>query len=160
MTALIAGGLGLLAIVLLALLLGRTANGSWTFNGAGLSGEIFSLRAPKVFAALASGAMLAVAGTILQRLTGNEMASPEVLGISAGATFGVAIALFVVSPALPGQFASAALGALVVLSLIFMTARRSSLAPERVLLAGISLSAMVDAVVASSVHPGIREQHC
>ncbi len=111
LTALIAGGLGLLAIVLLALLLGRTANGSWTFNGAGLSGEIFSLRAPKVFAALASGAMLAVAGTILQRLTGNEMASPEVLGISAGATFGVAIALFVVSPALPGQFASAALGA-------------------------------------------------
>ncbi|MFW8588608.1 iron chelate uptake ABC transporter family permease subunit [Rhizobium beringeri] len=43
--------------------------------------------------------MLAVAGSILQRLTGNEMASPEVLGISAGATFGVAIALL---PSLQG----------------------------------------------------------
>lgn len=91
--------------------------------------------------------MLAVAGSILQRLTGNEMASPEVLGISAGATFGVAIALFAIAPGFSGQFAFAVCGAIAVLAVIFLTSRSSTFAPERVLLAGIALSAMVDAVV-------------
>ena len=40
--------------------------------------------------------MLAVAGCIIQRLTGNPMASPEVLGISSGAAFGVVLMLFLV----------------------------------------------------------------
>ena len=136
-----------LVIVALGLYVGRGPGGVWSV----LSGEFFNgilaIRAPKVFAALASGAMLGVAGTILQRLTGNEMASPEVLGISAGATFGVAIALFAVAPGFVGQFAFAAVGAITVLAVILLSSRRSNFAPERVLLAGIALSAMVDAVV-------------
>lgn len=91
--------------------------------------------------------MLGVAGVILQRLTGNEMASPEVLGISAGATFGLAIALFAVSSGFFSQFLFAGAGAILVLAAILLTSRRSNFAPERVLLAGIALSAMVDAVV-------------
>lgn len=47
-------------------------------------------------AALFAGVMLAVAGCIIQRLTGNPMASPEVLGISSGAAFGVVLMLFLV----------------------------------------------------------------
>ncbi len=43
-----------------------------------------------------AGVMLAVAGCIIQRLTGNPMASPEVLGISSGAAFGVVLMLFLV----------------------------------------------------------------
>ena len=136
-----------LVIVALGLYVGRGPGGVWSV----LSGEFFNgilaIRAPKVFAALASGAMLGVAGTILQRLTGNEMASPEVLGISAGATFGVAIALFAVAPGFVGQFAFAAVGAITVLAVILLSSRRSNFAPERVLLAGIALSAMVDALV-------------
>lgn len=136
-----------LVIVALGLYVGRGPGGVWSV----LSGEFFNgilaIRAPKVFAALASGAMLGVAGTILQRLTGNEMASPEVLGISAGATFGVAIALFAVAPGFVGQFAFAAVGAFTVLAVILLSSRRSNFAPERVLLAGIALSAMVDALV-------------
>lgn len=117
----------------------------------GLSGEyvddILAIRAPKVFAALASGAMLGVAGSILKRLTGNEMASPEVLGISAGATFGVAIALFAIARGFLGQFVFAVGGAVSVLTVILLSSRQSNFAPERILLAGIALSAMVNAVV-------------
>lgn len=136
-----------LAIVALSLFLGRGPSGNWSFLSGEFFDDILAIRAPKVFAALASGAMLAVAGAILQRLTGNEMASPEVLGISAGATFGVAIALFAVAPGFAGQFAFAVCGAICVLAVILLGARRSNFAPERVLLAGIALSAMVDAVV-------------
>jgi ABC-type Fe3+-siderophore transport system permease subunit len=92
--------------------------------------------------------MLAAAGVILQRMTGNEMASPEVLGISAGATFGLTAAVFFVSsPGIIGQMGFAAGGALAVMAAIFLFGMRSGLAPERVLLAGVALSAMVDAVV-------------
>jgi iron complex transport system permease protein len=136
-----------LVLLVLSLFVGRGPGGGWVLVSGEFVDEILSIRAPKVFAALASGAMLAVAGSVLQRLTGNEMASPEVMGISAGATFGVAIALFAVAPGFAGQFAFAAGGAIAVLTVILLTARRSDFAPERVLLAGIALSAMVDAVV-------------
>ncbi|TCQ97131.1 iron complex transport system permease protein [Neorhizobium sp. JUb45] len=138
---------GMLVIVALSLFVGRGPGGGWTVLSGEFLHDILAIRAPKVFAALGSGAMLGVAGSILQRLTGNEMASPEVLGISAGATFGVAIALFAVAPGFAGQFAFAVTGAIMVLAVILLSSRRSNFAPERVLLAGIALSAMVDAVV-------------
>ena len=53
-------------------------------------------RWPRIMAALFAGVMLAVAGCIIQRLAGNPMASPEVLGISSGAAFGVVLMLFLV----------------------------------------------------------------
>ncbi|MBY5330612.1 Fe(3+)-hydroxamate ABC transporter permease FhuB [Rhizobium leguminosarum] len=138
---------GLLVLLLVSTFLGRDINGGWAFTSGEFSVDVLAIRIPKILAALTSGAMLAVAGSILQRLTGNEMASPEVLGISAGATFGVAIALFAVAPGFSGQFAFAVAGAISVLFVIFVSSRRSAFAPERVLLAGIALSAMVDAVV-------------
>nr|WP_254701578.1 Fe(3+)-hydroxamate ABC transporter permease FhuB [Neorhizobium galegae] len=136
-----------LVLVIIGLFVGRGPGGGWTVLSGEFLDEILAIRAPKVFAALASGAMLAVAGSILQRLTGNEMASPEVLGISAGATFGVAIALFAIAPGFSGQFAFAVGGAISVLTIILLSSRRSTFAPERVLLAGIALSAMIDAIV-------------
>lgn len=142
------GLIGAVALVVLALLFGRSVTGGWAFLSPSLYGDILPLRFPRVLAAFASGAMLAVAGMILQRLTGNEMASPEVLGISAGATLGVTIAVFVVADLnLGAQLGFAATGSLAVLAVIFLFAARSGFAPERVLLAGIALSAMVDAVV-------------
>lgn len=139
--------IGILALFAFSLFVGRGPGGSWAVVSGEFFNEILAIRSPKILAALASGAMLAVAGSILQRLTGNEMASPEVLGISAGATFGVAIALFAIAPGFSGQFAFAVFGAILVLAVILLSARRSNFAPERVLLAGIALSAMVDAVV-------------
>jgi iron complex transport system permease protein len=136
-----------LVLVTVSLFVGRAPGGSWAILSGEFLDDILAIRAPKVFAALASGAMLAVAGSMLQRLTGNEMASPEVLGISAGATFGVAFALFAIAPGFSGQFAFAVCGAIAVLAVILLNSRRSNFAPERVLLAGIALSAMVDAVV-------------
>jgi iron complex transport system permease protein len=138
---------GILVLLIVSLFVGRGSAGGWTFLSGEYVDDILAIRAPKVFAALASGAMLGVAGSILQRLTGNEMASPEVLGISAGATFGVAIALFAIAPGFSGQFVFAVGGAVSVLTVILLSSRQSNFAPERILLAGIALSAMVDAVV-------------
>lgn len=142
LSALVTSAVGVIGFIgLMALLLGREPDGSWAFGT-----DLLALRLPRVLTALAAGAMLAVSGTLLQRLTGNEMASPEVLGISAGATLGLGLSLFVLAaPGLGLQLGFAGAGAFAVLAVILLLNRRAALAPERVLLAGIALSALVDA---------------
>ncbi|MCK9550552.1 Fe(3+)-hydroxamate ABC transporter permease FhuB [Aquamicrobium sp.] len=145
----------MLAAIAIAMLCGRNPDGTWQWLGGPALAELLPLRLPRVMAALASGAMLAVAGVLLQRLTGNEMASPEVLGISAGATFGLSISLFAVAASgIWVQLGFAASGAFAVLAVILAFALRAQLAPERVLLAGIALSAMVDALVGAVASTG------
>ena len=80
--------------VVVALSFGRDAHG-WTWASGALLEDLMPWRWPRIMAALFAGVMLAVAGCIIQRLTGNPMASPEVLGISSGAAFGVVLMLFV-----------------------------------------------------------------
>lgn len=138
----------LLALSILGLVFGRLPEGSWGLLRGDLLVELLSWRLPRVLAALAAGMMLAAAGVLLQRLTGNEMASPEVLGISAGATMGMAALLFLTtSPSLSLQFTAAGTGALAILLVIVSVGWRSGFAPERVVLAGIALNALLDAVV-------------
>src|SRR5437588_6297845 len=52
---------------------------------------ILSIRLPRIAAAVLAGGALAVAGVAFQALTRNPLAEPSVLGISAGAAFGVVI---------------------------------------------------------------------
>ncbi len=73
-------GLAVLVIASFAALsLGRDATG-WHWATGDLLHELMQWRWPRIFSALIAGVMLAVAGCIIQRLTGNPMASPEVLG--------------------------------------------------------------------------------
>ncbi|VEC18292.1 Ferrichrome transport system permease protein fhuB [Citrobacter portucalensis] len=98
-------------------------------------------RWPRILAALIAGVMLAVAGCIIQRLTGNPMASPEVLGISSGAAFGVVLMLFLVPGNAFGWLLPAgSLGAAATLLIIMIAAGRGGFSPHRMLLAGMALS--------------------
>jgi iron complex transport system permease protein len=132
----------------------------WAVLAAGAGDDFWQLlpwRWPRLLAALAAGAMLAASGTILQRLTGNPMASPEVLGISSGA--GLGLAVLVLTVAAPGrleQLGATTLGAAAALVVMLLLARRSGFAPERMLLAGVALAASCGAaltVIMSSGNP-------
>lgn len=54
---------------------------------------VMSVRLPRVVAAMLAGAALSVAGAAYQGLFRNPMVSPDILGASAGASFGAALAL-------------------------------------------------------------------
>ncbi|HCU0674566.1 TPA: iron ABC transporter permease, partial [Klebsiella michiganensis] len=103
--------------------------------------QLMPWRWPRILAALFAGVMLAVAGCIIQRLTGNPMASPEVLGISSGAAFGVVLMLFFVPGNAFGWLLPAgSLGAAATLLVILIAAGRGGFSPHRMLLAGMALS--------------------
>ncbi|AXA31856.1 TPA: Fe(3+)-hydroxamate ABC transporter permease FhuB [Klebsiella variicola subsp. variicola] len=135
------GGLALLLLAITAALtFGRDAHG-WQWASGDLLAQLMPWRWPRVLSALFAGVMLAVAGCIIQRLTGNPMASPEVLGISSGAAFGVVLMLFFV----PGNafvwlLPAGSLGAAATLLVILIAAGRGGFSPHRMLLAGMALS--------------------
>ena len=137
---LLLGVLTVLALTGLALVLGNSLHG-WAWGTA-----MLPLRAPRVAAAAAAGAMLAVAGAVLQRVFGNPAASPEVLGLSTGTMLGLVAALWFGADGAGARLLAGAAGAGGVLAALLAYARGGA-APERMLLAGIALSAAFEGLL-------------
>lgn len=136
----LAGLLLLSLLILVALLFGRDADG-WRWARGDMLDTLLYWRWPRVAAALSAGMMLAVAGCLIQRLTGNAMASPEVVGISSGAAFGIVVMLFIVpGNAIGWLLPAGSLGAAGTLLVIMFAAGRSGFSPQRMLLAGMAIS--------------------
>lgn len=134
------GGIVLLVLSVAALGFGRDAQG-WSWVSGELWHQLLPWRMPRLVAAIATGMMLGAAGCIVQRLTGNPMASPEVLGISSGAAFGVVVMLFLVpGDAFGWLLPAGSLGAAITLLIITVVGGRGGFSPERMLLAGMALS--------------------
>lgn len=112
-------------------------------------------RWPRVAGALSAGAMLAGAGCLIQRLTGNPLASPEVLGIGAGGMLAMIGALLLDLPLDP-LFQTGALfaGAVATFLLLLLLSNRSSMSAARMLLAGIAINTAFAVVVALLVGSG------
>lgn len=137
--------IGLLLAAALGLLLGQGVNG-WYWLSPDHWG-VMQWRMPRVLAAAASGLMLAVAGTLLQRLSANPMASPEVLGISGGCAIALILGIFLLPAPTSGVLVGiGTLGAFAALLILVALNRRSGFLPERLLLTGVAVTALFDAV--------------
>lgn len=138
-------------LCVLSLLLGRD-NFSWALLS---NFPIFELRLPRVLVAAAVGILLAVAGVLLQRLTLNPMASPELLGVSSGTSMGILVALFMFSVQSPMLLTLAGIaGAMIALLALMLINQRNGMLPEKVLLTGISLSALFDTLQRLAIASG------
>lgn len=108
--------------------------------------DAWNWRGPRLLAAITAGVALGLAGTIIQRMTGNVMASPEVLGISGGsALVMVAMVLLGAQVGRAGQLAAGTLGAAAALMLLMLLARRHRFAGNQLLLGGVALYVFMDA---------------
>ncbi|MEZ0110141.1 iron complex transport system permease protein [Catenulispora sp. EB89] len=118
--------------------------------GAGDSATVLvvqQFRAPRVIAALVAGAALAVAGSMTQRLLRNPLASPDVIGVTGGASVGAVLVLAVGS--VPAAFTpvAAVAGGLLVAALLGASAWRSRVSVTRLVLVGVAIQQGLAAVV-------------
>lgn len=108
-------------------------------------GIVWELRMPRVLAAAAVGAGLALCGAIMQAVLRNPLADPYLLGLSSGASLGAVTVIvlgFVI--ALPLAAFGGALVALVATLLLAGAVGR--ITASRTILAGIAVSAMLSAL--------------
>jgi iron complex transport system permease protein len=111
---------------------------------------VWTVRMPRLIVGALVGINLAVAGTIFQATTRNEMASPYTLGVSAGS--GLAV-LLVMSffPSLLGQLPIlASLGGGAAFLVVYAVAWKGGTSPLRLILAGVVVGA-----VAGSLQTGL-----
>ncbi|MFQ2509665.1 Fe(3+)-hydroxamate ABC transporter permease FhuB [Aeromonas caviae] len=146
--------LGLAAAVIASLLFGQGMDGwgwpSWLRWQAQLE-----WRLPRTLAAGAAGVLLALAGTLLQRVSNNPMASPELLGVSGGTFMGViAAALLLPALPLPMLLLGGLVGAFACLLLLVLINRRNGFQPERILLSGIAITALFEPLQAIALANG------
>lgn len=111
--------------------------------------EYFVFRCPRVMLAAATGTMLALTGVMLQRLTQNPMAGPELLGISSGTAFGAmaCVMLFGITSGSGWFWLVGVISALASLGLLMLFNRKNGLTPEKVLLTGMAIAALADAAI-------------
>ncbi len=142
----VSGAAGLIVASWLALDLVRNFDG-WHFDARNDLALLLNLRAPRIAAALSAGAMLAIAGALMQRFTGNVMASPEALGITSGASLCALLLLLAAPSASSGaMLLAASTGAFVTLIAMLALGHRSAFSPQRTLLTGVALGTCVNAI--------------
>ena len=132
---------------------------------------VWLFRLPKAITAVLAGSGLAMSGLLLQNLFRNPLAGPSVLGISAGASLGVALVVlsaasggaaprFIEGLGLTGKaglVVSSALGAGMVLSVILALARKVK-SVMTLLIVGILCGFAVNAAVSVLIHFSVAER--
>lgn len=121
---------------------------------------ILHLRMPRLFAAMLSGATLAVSGVVMQSVLRNPLGSPFTLGISNAAAFGAAFAyIFLAESSIIHQFItaypifqslivtfSAFVWAMIACLFILLVAKMRGTTPENMILTGIIASTLFTAM--------------
>lgn len=127
------------AEIMSCLLHPQTADSSTSFI-------LLHTRLPMTLCAISAGGALAVAGLLMQTLFRNPLAGPSILGVSTGASLGVAICALAIPAAGIGAPLGAIAGAALVLVILMAlsTILRHSLA---LLIAGIMLSYLASSVI-------------
>lgn len=145
----------LLFLFVYCLLFAQTAYGwQFTFD----LNHIMQFRLGRSLGAASTGVMLAIAGVVLQQMTRNPMASPEVLGISSAASITMVMAfLLIPGLSLVSVIGFGVLGSLVTLIIILWLATKVH--SSYLLLIGIAIGALVsafDVIIGFSQDPRLQ----
>ena len=106
---------------------------------------LYYLRLPRAFAALLAGMGLSVAGVLLQSVTANPLAAPNVIGVNSGAGFCCILLLTFFPNAAAANALFSAFGAFATTLLIIGIAGRIHTSRSTVLLCGIAVTAILNA---------------
>ncbi len=110
---------------------------------------IHEVRLPRVLAGALIGAAIATAGALMQGMTRNPLASPELMGLNAGGQFLLVVALaFLPSASYLTLISASSLGAALGAGLVFGIGSfsRGGLTPVKLALAGVAVSMLLSAL--------------
>ncbi|SDZ20642.1 FecCD family ABC transporter permease [Tindallia californiensis] len=123
---------------------------------------VWDIRFPRVLLAAIVGAGLSLSGVTMQALLRNSLADPYILGVSSGASVGATLVIVLGFFRFFGQMAisfAAFAGALAAVLFIFMLAQvKGKVLPVRLILSGIALSAMLNALTNIIIMTAPREE--
>ncbi|MEZ5378558.1 MAG: iron chelate uptake ABC transporter family permease subunit [Acidimicrobiales bacterium] len=151
---------GVLATVVVALFAASLMYGHTTYSprevleviaGRDVEGASFTvgqLRLPRAVLAVVVGACFGMAGAAFQSMLRNPLASPDIIGISAGASAAGVVGIVWLGWNESRVSALAVTAALTVAAVIALLAYADGLVGTRLILIGIAVSAMLDSVVA------------
>jgi iron complex transport system permease protein len=109
---------------------------------------IRELRLPRIVVALLAGASLAAAGAVLQGVVHNPMASPDMLGVTGGASVAAVIFLTYFSDSISIRWlpVAAMIGAILVSVILYILAWKKGISPFRLILVGIGMASLMSAM--------------
>ncbi len=110
--AMVCGSVHIPASEVLSILTGHTPDKETWGN------IILNMRLPAVVTATLAGISLAVSGLLMQTIFANPLAGPSIMGVSSGASLGVAIIVLVCGAGIGAEITGAILGAMAVVALL------------------------------------------
>ncbi|MGO2139335.1 MAG: FecCD family ABC transporter permease [Leucobacter sp.] len=103
-------------------------------------------RMPRALAAITFGAALGASGAVFQSLTRNPLASPDILGFSAGAYTGAIVVMIVFQGTYIDVAIGAFVGGLASAAVVYLLAFKGGVQGFRLIIAGIAVSAMLSSL--------------
>lgn len=147
-------GLALLGLLAATLMIGHTfytpAEVLGVILGQDVPGASFTvgrLRLPRAGMAVTTGLAFGIGGVTFQTMLRNPLASPDIIGITSGASAAAMIAIVVLGLSGPGLTLFAILAGLGVALAVYLLAYRGGVAGTRLILVGIGIAAMLDSLI-------------
>ncbi|WP_166886146.1 iron ABC transporter permease [Massilia sp. CCM 8734] len=106
---------------------------------------VLEFRLPRVLTGVLAGASLGLAGSLIQTLTRNRLASPDMLGVADGAMLGVFMALIAGATGMLGPWWVGPLGALGAVALLLLASGPLDSRGHRLLVVGIAIASLLRA---------------
>ncbi len=113
----------------------------------GASFTIGELRLPRATLGLLAGFAFGIAGVTFQTMLRNPLASPDIIGISSGASVAAVFGIIVLALDETAVSLLALAGALATAAVIYLLSHRGGFAGIRLILIGIGVAAMLDSAV-------------
>jgi len=101
---------------------------------------VLTLRLPRLLTGILVGAALAVSGGILQSLSGNPLASPDIIGFTQGAATGAILVIVLVDGSMVQIGAGALVGGVATAVVVYLLAFKQGVQGFRLILIGIGIS--------------------
>ena len=106
---------------------------------------LINVRLPRIILAALCGAGLAVSGAAFQSIFSNALATPDTLGVAAGASFGAALALMLKAGLIVVQLTALAVGFAAVVLTYLISRQRRGVSTVMVILSGMVIASLFEA---------------